>query len=370
MKHFLFKHCLKSLRKLAAVVQLGNPAHKAPRLMVEPEETEQLACPLAIAPHLTVWHLQQVLCCGIYSGALINRHNQVYMRFTSFPWGKELHPSLSSPYLGRRLPALNKAIFLMTPRAKANYYHWLADLLPRLLLIQKCTLADRDQYSIILHQPSRQYETDTLQLLGIRKEHLIRLEAFDTIAVGDVVIADYLHSPDGQKFPHWKKSLLDEFKYKYIDLHHKKANRRIYLLRGKHKSRRLLGEEKLVNMLSESGFEILDPQHLTLLEQMKTLSEAAVVVGLHGAALTNIIFCQPGTRVIELRSSHLPPEHYSEIAKTYDLQFESICLPPRRVISKPHLALEQHLQLTDQSLAVLKDKLKPLDLHQPVNFSF
>ncbi|WP_224999705.1 DUF563 domain-containing protein [Cesiribacter sp. SM1] len=361
MKHQLFMQSLKALRRLAVFVQIGNPAGRAPEIELEPREEEKIYGPLAESHQIFTWRLKNALCCGLYSGGVINQRNNVYLRLTAFPWGKELHPSLCSPYLGVMRASVNKAVFLLTPRAKGNYYHWLADLLPRLLLVQQSGLADFSERIIVLHQPSRRYENDTLRLLGIPEEQVMRLHPFDTLSVNDLVVTDYLHSRDGQYFPSWKKWLLDGFKEKMLGAVPQNPTRKIYLLRGKQRIRQLLGEERLVKILKGLGFEILDPQQLTLLEQMQALSEAAVVVGLHGAALTNIIFCQPGTLVVELRSSYKPPEHYAEIAKTYQLQFETVSLEPEKIVEKPNLALKQHLLLSDQKIEKLLSKLQLLE---------
>ncbi|WP_224999704.1 DUF563 domain-containing protein [Cesiribacter sp. SM1] len=358
MKHKIYKYCLTMLRLLARFVQLGNPAGKAPTLLREPLDIKKIDVASQVSDNISVWQLYNTLCSGLYGGAVITAQNQVMSRFLIYPWGKELHPSLSFPYLGRKRANIDKAVFLITVATKGNYYHWVADLLPRLLLVQKCSFTDFHQRNIILHSPAKGYERETLRLLGIADEKVIRLQAFETIAIQDVLVADYLHSRDGRIFPEWKKELLDEFKQKILGSVQVKPQRRVYLLRGRQRTRKLLGEDRLVPILREQGFEILDPQHLTLVEQMKTLSEAAVVVALHGAALANIIFCQEGTQIVELRSSHKPPEYYSEIAKTYKLQFETLSLEPERLLDPRHLANEQNLILSEKAINDLLFKLQ------------
>lgn len=358
MKHSLFKISLKILRIPGRHFQLGNPAGKVPCAVPQPDEGGKMKKFPEISENIFVWQLPNALCSGLYNGVVINEHNEVYRRFTEFPWGREIHPCLCSPYLGKSVGSLEKAIFLMTPEAKGNYYHWIADLLPRILLVQKCGLSDFHERRLVLHQPWRRYEKDTLELLGIREDRIVRLRPFETLKVKDLIVPDFLHSRDGQSFPVWKKQLMDGFKQKVLHPEKSLTYKRIYLLRGKQHTRRLMNEEYLVAKLKELDFEILDPQQMSLKEQMKALADAQVVVGVHGAALVNIIFCQEGTHVIELRSIYKPPEHYSEIAKTYKLRFESITLAPEKLAEAKNLANKQNLLLTKKDLETLLAKVR------------
>lgn len=69
--------------------------------------------------------------------------------------------------------------------------------------------------------------------------------------------------------------------------------------------RRLLDKvtgRELKDVLLENvdSLEITTFQGLTLEEQMAKVASAHTIIGAHGAALTNIIFAEPGTRVLEV----------------------------------------------------------------------
>lgn len=365
MKHKIFMNYLQLLKAVTGFMQIGNPAGRGPSLMEEPPDAYFLKTLPGIPDYISLWKFNNTLCSGLYGGAVIDEKNLVYSRFLNFPWGKELHPVLSYPFLGSKTAHIDKGIFVLSVSAKGNYYHWIADLLPRLLFIQKCNLPDFEERMVILHSVQRPYENESLQLMGIGQDKVLRLRKFEIIGVKDLIMADYLLSRDGKPFPFWKRQLLNEFKEKVLGPV-RKGRRKIYLLRGKQKTRRLIGEEKLTETLSSMGFEIVDPQKMTLKEQMETLSGAEVVVALHGAALANIVFCSEGTLVLELRSSHKPPEYYSEIAKTFCLRFESISLPPLQLSEAGNLANEQDLIFTNESLNLL---LSELNAVIPARFS-
>ena len=52
--------------------------------------------------------------------------------------------------------------------------------------------------------------------------------------------------------------------------------------------------------LDAAGFETFEPASGNHREQVETFRNADVVVAVHGAALTNLMFCRPGTLVVEL----------------------------------------------------------------------
>ena len=53
-------------------------------------------------------------------------------------------------------------------------------------------------------------------------------------------------------------------------------------------------------VLASFKFEEILPEQLSVQEQAELFASASAVVGPHGAGLTNIVFCKPQTKVIEL----------------------------------------------------------------------
>ena len=81
-------------------------------------------------------------------------------------------------------------------------------------------------------------------------------------------------------------------------------------------------------MLNLKGWETVVLEKMSIQEQMKTFAEASQVMAAHGAGLTNLLWCQPGTKVIEINQK-------SEIhKKVYP-------------VLSHHLGLEHKLYLAD-----------------------
>jgi hypothetical protein len=64
--------------------------------------------------------------------------------------------------------------------------------------------------------------------------------------------------------------------------------------------RRLLNSEQLEAALCAHGFEAVEPENLSLAEQVLTYRQADVVVGELSSGLHNTVFCKPGTKVVQL----------------------------------------------------------------------
>jgi capsular polysaccharide biosynthesis protein len=67
-------------------------------------------------------------------------------------------------------------------------------------------------------------------------------------------------------------------------------------------TRTMVNEGELIARLEAMGFDILEPEHLSVREQIKAFSSASMIVGPSGSGLFNTMFCHPGTKVIDIQS--------------------------------------------------------------------
>ena len=101
-----------------------------------------------------------------------------------------------------------------------------------------------------------------------------------------------------------------------------RATRRLYISRHDTAVRRIANETDLAAALARLGFEILSLAGRTLAEQAALFDAAAVIVAPHGASLANLIFCRPGTRVLEVfHGDHISPA-YHRIAALRGLHYD------------------------------------------------
>ena len=74
----------------------------------------------------------------------------------------------------------------------------------------------------------------------------------------------------------------------------------------------------------KNNFGIYKPEILTLEKQIYLFKNASVILGAHGAAFTNIIFCKPKTKIIELIPSDHPNRKCERICKVLNLKYYRI----------------------------------------------
>lgn len=88
-----------------------------------------------------------------------------------------------------------------------------------------------------------------------------------------------------------------------------RRDRRLFIVRSDTPGRRhLINRAEVIACAQMHGFEVIQPELLSLREQVQAFAAASVVMGESGAAMANIGFCDPGTQVLEIM-----PEIHSEI---------------------------------------------------------
>jgi hypothetical protein len=122
------------------------------------------------------------------------------------------------------------------------------------------------------------------------------------VAVGAQVVADRLVAPSTSgvsgNVPGWVCRLLRE----HLLPTEPPAGPplRLYVSRADAKQRRVADEDRLVALLKPLGFTCLTLSGRPIDEQIQLFARADVVVGPHGGGLSNLVWCRPGTAVVEL----------------------------------------------------------------------
>lgn len=112
----------------------------------------------------------------------------------------------------------------------------------------------------------------------------------------------------------FRPELLQSVRKAFSDSVTDKPQRRIYISRARAARRKLLNEKDVWPLLEEMGFEKVFMEELNFSEQVKLMQQSDIVVAPHGAAITNVLFCQPGTHVVEIADLSFPNPNFYALA--------------------------------------------------------
>ncbi|MDR7240803.1 glycosyltransferase family 61 protein [Neobacillus drentensis] len=199
----------------------------------------------------------------------------------------------------KRLPKMksiqgNVAYIDTIPSWHNNYYHWLFDVVARFDLLERSGL-DIDYY--IMNPRAYAFQFETLRQLGIPENKIIENHSRLHIQAEKLVLTS-----QPAMLPEWACQYLKRVLKEQQRIEVNKEYQKVYITRSNAARRRVVNEEELIQLLKRKGFTIVILEKLKLWEQIEVFSSADIIIGPHGAGLTNLLFVRPGTKMIELFS--------------------------------------------------------------------
>ncbi|NHB69842.1 glycosyltransferase family 61 protein [Perlabentimonas gracilis] len=113
--------------------------------------------------------------------------------------------------------------------------------------------------------------------------------------------------------------------------------KRIFLSRQNATYRRECNEDEVFGILRNYDFEKVYPEKMTISEQVSVFNSAEFIVGVSGAAFSNLLFCSKGCNVICLTNYNLDISIFSTIAKWLDINFSYFYDRSKSLTSKSDL---------------------------------
>jgi capsular polysaccharide biosynthesis protein len=200
----------------------------------------------------------------------------------------------------------------VTDEWSVNFFHWMTDCLPRIW-----EGLERDpQCPVILPESfkSLSYVTQTLDLIKGKAEFFKSRENLKV----DTLILTARTAP----YPHFNIPLTKRTREILGVKPSQSPWRKVYVSRKLADKRKAHNELEVELLLRKKGFEILETEKLSLKQQIQLMSETALLVCLHGAALTNMLFMQEGMKVLELRNVNDSITHcYFNLASALGLRY-------------------------------------------------
>eukprot|EP00730_Choanoeca_flexa_P002040 TRINITY_DN10886_c0_g1_i1.p1 TRINITY_DN10886_c0_g1~~TRINITY_DN10886_c0_g1_i1.p1 ORF type:complete len:591 (+),score=115.72 TRINITY_DN10886_c0_g1_i1:140-1774(+) len=266
-------------------------------------------------------------------------------------------------------PAVLDEAVLAVGMTTRSYYHFVTECLVRLSLIDP-TLSKIK----ILVPEGPAFINDYLDLLNIDTERRVAYNAAtavpDTmVQVGKLHVTDWTPLRlDSERYHHsltprsalkhtqtalWSAAAADQLEQRPLVLF---TSREACVSCTTHASaygpqtarmRQLANESKLLERLTTAlqgvaEVQVFRSQDLSVIETIQLFRQAKVVVGVHGGALANTLFCQPDTHVVELGFDLDIARHYEHMAIVLGQQYTKILLEhDQRGLGAPSVSLSK-----------------------------
>jgi hypothetical protein len=246
------------------------------------------------------------LWCDHYTHALFDREGHL-LRGDLDLGGTELIAVSSHLPPADRLPG-RSAILAMA--GCSMYCHWILNMLPRLGLLEQAGESIENLDWILVNGDELSFQHHSLEMLGIPKSKIVPVNPHWRHLRLETAIAPSRI----ERLRPWVVDFLRDRLWPHAQPCPEVRAKRLYISRRQADYRRLIDEDTLIEKLYHRGFQGVCLETFPLAQQVAMMRQAEVIVAPHGAGLTNIAFCRPGTIVLELCAPVYAPHYFWELA--------------------------------------------------------
>jgi hypothetical protein len=216
----------------------------------------------------------------------------------------EFHESFERLHVYRNIlehpQKVKGTIAYLSNAVPSNYYHWMCRTLPLLRVYEKNSLLPEIDYFYVGNFKLTSWHKDSLMYAGIQPHRILQHGcSADRLLVA---FNDRERIEDSAPMTYGNyRFVRNLFKEKVANDSEFEMFQYIYVARGPNVSYRyVLNESAVIEVLKRFGFKIISMDGKGLREEIQIFSHAKVIVSPTGAALTNLLFTNPGATVIEL----------------------------------------------------------------------
>ena len=214
-----------------------------------------------------------------------------------------------------------KHILLKNKHAE-NYGHFILECLPNIRLLSE--ISGLANIKVVIHKTENPYLRrsfyEALALAGVQKEQIVEFGGENNIGVFE----ELLYPSPITNHPTWKSKVsityCEQLANKINESDRSKPERRsnpsayLYVSRGTGFKRRPTNESDVIALLVSAGYKVIYPEKMSVQEQIAIFSCAKVIVGILGAAMTNIIFSPQTTQIIMLTPDSISGYFFWDLA--------------------------------------------------------
>jgi hypothetical protein len=237
----------------------------------------------------------------------------------------------------RFVPAVRRCpgrVAVLNGSGSHNFFHWMTEVLPRLQTL----LRSGEQADWFVVDGYARWQQEALTALGVPRERVIQPHATLHLEADELLVPSLNPVRAIQ-------SLADTLAQNLGVADRSSSMRAIYIERGE--SRLPGNAAEFAAWRRQRGFADHHLEALPLASQIALFHEASIVLAAHGAGLSHIIHCRPGTLVVELMPQGINRLCYPPLSQLRGLRHVVIEAPRRGW----HQNMTIPLDTIDQALA-------------------
>lgn len=174
----------------------------------------------------------------------------------------------------------------------ANYFHWMTDCLPRIW-----EGLERDPKSpVVLPESFRSlgFVVQSLEFLPVQVEYF---KSRENLRVDTLILTARTAT-----YPNFNLPLAQKTREILAVKPAQTPSKKVYVSRKHSPKRKVHNELEVELLLRKKNFDIIYAEHLSVKQQIDLMGETKLLVCLHSATLTNMLFLPSDAKVLELRN--------------------------------------------------------------------
>lgn len=222
----------------------------------------------------------------------------------------------------RPMRKLHGTVGVLSCEDGQGYWHWLFDVLPRLGLMRRAGWHPQDIDYYLVNSTAASFQEETLRHYGVSLDQVL-VSYWHPHVEADVLVAPSLpRSPE--VLPSW---VCQQLRSDFLPSSSKRPWRKIFVSRRRATHGRVVENDRLYSLLDRCDIDIVALEDMPFIAKVQLLNEARLVVGPLGGGMGNVVFCQPGTKVVELMPPSRSVDDNWRVCDNVGLEYWNISAP-------------------------------------------
>jgi hypothetical protein len=250
------------------------------------------------------------------------------------PYAKCINELIWEPSLLKQCPRKNSnlstllkkisgRVVMLLQQAAGSYYHWMLEVLPKIGMLHRHGV----QFDLIYTYYHKPYMQETLEMLGFDDSKIIAAQGeYEYVQADELIVPSFVsrcHYSVPETLQYLQKALIPQAQDR-VDV--SKFSKKVFISRKRSYRRKIINESDIIQLLEKKGFVAYCLEEMSIAEQIVLFYNAEIIVAEHGAGLTNLVFCRPQTKVVEIFHSRKVPTYF-DLSQQLDLDYVGCVVP-------------------------------------------